>query len=69
MSYFIAALARFCLRSSSQPNRLPPPPSVAPTDILYVTTAAKFDQPAPAGTTYKVTGLNATGYPGVNLKV
>nr|XP_016923841.1 regucalcin isoform X1 [Drosophila suzukii] len=38
-------------------------------DILFVTTAAKFDQPAPAGTTYKVTGLNATGYPGVNLKV
>ncbi|KAL7745499.1 hypothetical protein ACLKA6_015494 [Drosophila palustris] len=38
-------------------------------DILYVTTAAKFDQPAPAGTTYKVTGLNAKGYPGVNLKI
>ncbi|XP_022217077.1 regucalcin isoform X1 [Drosophila obscura] len=37
-------------------------------DILYVTTAAKFDQPAPAGTTYKVTGLNATGYPGTYLK-
>ncbi|EDW27442.1 GL20270 [Drosophila persimilis] len=37
-------------------------------DILYVTTAAKFDQPAPAGTTYKVTGLNATGYPGAYLK-
>ncbi|KRG07001.1 regucalcin isoform X1 [Drosophila mojavensis] len=38
-------------------------------DILYVTTASKFDQPAPAGTTYKVTGLNAKGYPGVNLKL
>ncbi|KAH8420598.1 hypothetical protein KR009_011951, partial [Drosophila setifemur] len=38
-------------------------------DILYVTTAAKFDQPSPAGTTYKVTGLNATGYPGYNLKI
>ncbi|KAH8286798.1 hypothetical protein KR018_011396, partial [Drosophila ironensis] len=38
-------------------------------DILYVTTAAKFDQPAPAGTTFKVTGLNATGFPGVNLKI
>ncbi|ALC49810.1 smp-30 [Drosophila busckii] len=38
-------------------------------DILYVTTAAKFDQPSPAGTTYKVTGLNAKGYPGVSLKI
>ncbi|SPP88044.1 regucalcin [Drosophila guanche] len=38
-------------------------------DILYVTTANKFDQPVPAGTTYKVTGLNAKGYPGVPLKV
>ncbi|KAH8411254.1 hypothetical protein KR215_000946, partial [Drosophila sulfurigaster] len=38
-------------------------------DILYVTTAAKFGQPAPAGTTYKVTGLNAKGYPGVGLKI
>ncbi|XP_068159481.1 regucalcin isoform X1 [Drosophila tropicalis] len=38
-------------------------------DILYVTTAAKFDQPSPAGTTYKVTGLNATGYAGTNLKI
>ncbi|EDW57403.2 regucalcin isoform X2 [Drosophila virilis] len=38
-------------------------------DILYVTTAAKFNQPAPAGTTYKVTGLNAKGYPGVSLKI
>ncbi|SPP77643.1 regucalcin isoform X1 [Drosophila guanche] len=37
-------------------------------DILYVTTAAKFDQPEPAGTTYQVTGLNATGYPGTYLK-
>ncbi|XP_017057446.1 regucalcin isoform X2 [Drosophila ficusphila] len=38
-------------------------------DILYVTTANKFDQPKPAGTTYQVTGLNAKGYPGVNLKI
>ncbi|XP_011200668.2 regucalcin isoform X1 [Bactrocera dorsalis] len=32
-------------------------------DILYVTTSAKFEQPAPAGTTYKITGLGATGLP------
>ncbi|XP_054728966.1 regucalcin-like isoform X1 [Anastrepha obliqua] len=32
-------------------------------DILYVTTSAKFDQPAPAGTTYKITGLGAKGLP------
>uniref|UniRef100_A0A6P4EEM9 Pyruvate kinase n=2 Tax=Drosophila rhopaloa TaxID=1041015 RepID=A0A6P4EEM9_DRORH len=38
-------------------------------DILYVTTAQKFDVPDPAGTTYQVTGLNAKGYPGVNLKI
>nr|ADI77977.1 Smp-30 protein [Drosophila melanogaster] len=38
-------------------------------DILYVTTANKFDQPKPAGTTFQVTGLNAKGYAGVNLKI
>ncbi|KPU79866.1 uncharacterized protein Dana_GF18129, isoform C [Drosophila ananassae] len=38
-------------------------------DILYVTTADKYDQPKPAGTTYQVTGLCAKGYPGVNLKL
>nr|CBY89799.1 DCA protein [Drosophila yakuba] len=38
-------------------------------DILYVTTANKFDQPKPAGTTYQVTGLNAKGYAGVSLKI
>ncbi|XP_068155730.1 regucalcin-like [Drosophila tropicalis] len=38
-------------------------------DILYVTTAANNEQPAPAGTTYKVTGLNAKGLPGVSLKI
>ncbi|KRF99328.1 uncharacterized protein Dwil_GK11687 [Drosophila willistoni] len=38
-------------------------------DILYVTTAAKHEQPVPAGTTFKVTGLNAKGLPGVNLKI
>ncbi|XP_050328311.1 regucalcin-like [Bactrocera neohumeralis] len=32
-------------------------------DILYVTTSAEFDQPPPAGTTYKITGLGATGLP------
>lgn len=38
-------------------------------DILYVTTAAKPNLPLPAGTTYKVTGLGAKGYPGVALKI
>ncbi|XP_068157838.1 uncharacterized protein [Drosophila tropicalis] len=38
-------------------------------DILYVTTAANHEQPAPAGTTYMVTGLNAKGLPGVSLKI
>ncbi|XP_067639573.1 regucalcin isoform X2 [Eurosta solidaginis] len=32
-------------------------------DILYVTTSAKFDQPSPAGSTYKITGLGARGLP------
>lgn len=38
-------------------------------DILFVTTAAKPNLPVPAGTTYKVTGLGAKGYPGVGLKI
>ncbi|XP_011208874.2 regucalcin isoform X3 [Bactrocera dorsalis] len=32
-------------------------------DILYVTTAEYVDQPAPAGFTFKVTGLGAKGLP------
>lgn len=39
-------------------------------DILFVTTANKDGkQPAGSGYLYKVTGLNATGYPGVRVKV
>ncbi|KPU79867.1 uncharacterized protein Dana_GF27789 [Drosophila ananassae] len=38
-------------------------------DILYVTTANISELPKPAGTIFQVTGLNAKGYPGVNLKV
>nr|XP_017023439.1 regucalcin [Drosophila kikkawai] len=38
-------------------------------DILYVTTANKGNQPKPAGTLYQVTGLNAKGFAGVDLKV
>ncbi|KAH8302829.1 hypothetical protein KR044_011042 [Drosophila immigrans] len=41
----------------------------ADLDILYVTTGAKHGESAPAGTTYQVIGLNAQGYPGVNLKI
>ncbi|XP_020715460.1 regucalcin isoform X2 [Ceratitis capitata] len=32
-------------------------------DILFVTTSAKFEGDAPAGTTYKITGLGAKGLP------
>lgn len=30
-------------------------------DILFVTTSSSGDKPAPAGTTYKVTGLGTRG--------
>ncbi|KAH8408749.1 hypothetical protein KR215_011952 [Drosophila sulfurigaster] len=38
-------------------------------DILYVTTGAKHGEPAPAGTTYQVMGLNVQGYAGVHIKI
>ncbi|XP_036345033.1 regucalcin-like, partial [Rhagoletis pomonella] len=38
-------------------------------DILYVTTSAINDQPAPAGTTFKVTGLGAKGLPMSKLQL
>jgi len=38
-------------------------------DILYVTTSSKFDQPPPAGTTYKVTGLNSKGFPMTKMQI
>ncbi|XP_069966618.1 regucalcin [Bactrocera oleae] len=38
-------------------------------DILYVTTSDDFDQPAPAGTTYKITGLGAKGLPMTKVRL
>jgi len=38
-------------------------------DILFVTTSSRFGEPDPAGTTYKVTGLGAKGFPNPNLKI
>ncbi|XP_017463957.1 PREDICTED: regucalcin-like [Rhagoletis zephyria] len=38
-------------------------------DILFVTTSAYFDQPAPAGNTFKVTGLGVKGLPMSKVKI
>ncbi|XP_067634407.1 regucalcin-like [Eurosta solidaginis] len=38
-------------------------------DILYVTTSALNNEPAPAGTTYQVTGLGAKGLPMTKVRI
>uniref|UniRef100_A0A1B0AQI8 SMP-30/Gluconolactonase/LRE-like region domain-containing protein n=1 Tax=Glossina palpalis gambiensis TaxID=67801 RepID=A0A1B0AQI8_9MUSC len=38
-------------------------------DILYVTTSARGNEPKPAGTTYKVTGLKAKGLPMTKIQI
>lgn len=38
-------------------------------DILFVTTSSRNNEPAPAGTTFKVTGLGAKGLPMTKLQI
>uniref|UniRef100_A0A1A9W1H5 Regucalcin n=1 Tax=Glossina brevipalpis TaxID=37001 RepID=A0A1A9W1H5_9MUSC len=38
-------------------------------DILYVTTSSRGNEPKPAGTTYKVTGLEAKGLPMTKIEI
>lgn len=38
-------------------------------DILYVTTSSLFGETDPAGTTYKVTGLGAKGFPPNKIQI